>query len=143
MALQLAALCRTHGVVFLVAGDWRLAAQVNADGIHLPEYVTRRGLAPGARLWRRAKRRLLTVAAHNGDGLQRAVVLQASAAVLAPVFSTKSHPDKATLGAQRFGRMARTARVPVIALGGINEKTMPPLMTSRCVGIAGIGFASA
>lgn len=140
IARQLAALCRARDLVFLVAGDWRLAAYVGADGVHLPEFMTRGGLAAGGKLWR-GVRRLLTVAAHDVAGLRRAHALQASAAVLAPVFPTKSHPDKATLGTQRFGRMVRAARVPVVALGGVNEITLPSLMTSGCAGIAGIGFA--
>ena len=143
IAYQLAVLCRARGIVFLVAGDWRLAARVDADGIHLPEYMTRMGLAAGAQLWRRARRRLLTIAAHDITGLRRASALQASAAVLAPVFPTKSHPGKTALGVQRFRGMVCAARVPVIALVGVNEKTMPSLITSGCAGIAGIGFAGA
>lgn len=142
LARRLAILCRARGVALLVAGDWRLAARVGADGIHLPEYMTRGGLAAGAKLWRGARRRFLTVAAHNAVGLRGASALNASAALLAPVFPTKSHPDKTALGAQRFGMMTRAARIPVLALGGVNAKTMPSLVTSACVGIAGIGFAA-
>ena len=142
MARRLAVVCRARGLTLVIASDWRLAAQVGAGGVHLPEYMTRGGWPAGARLWRRARRRLLTAAAHDVAGLQRARVLQASAAMLAPVFPTRSHPDKPVLGARRFGMMARAAHIPVIALGGVNAKTMPSLMTSGCAGIAGIGFAA-
>ncbi len=141
LAAQLAHVCRTRGLILLVAGDWRLAAAVRADGLHLPEYMARIGLPPGARLWRRAGQRLLTVAAHSTRGLQQAQRLNASTALLAPVFPTLSHPNDATLGARRFGVLTRAAHVPVIALGGINEKTIAALMSSGCVGIAGVGFA--
>ncbi len=142
IARLLARLCRARGLILVVAGDWRLAAQVGASGIHLPEHMARHGLSAGGRLWRRAGRRLLTIAAHGEVGLRRASALKASAAVLAPVFPTRSHQSQVALGPRRFGMITRTARVPVIALGGVNEKTMPALMTSGCAGIAGIGFAS-
>jgi len=61
LATRLAALCRRRRLVFCVAGDWRLAARVGAAGLHLPEYLARQGAAAGARLWRKARRRLLTV----------------------------------------------------------------------------------
>ena len=41
---------------------------------------------------------------------------------LSPVFPTRSHPGARTLGPVRFGLIARQARVPVIALGGMNDK---------------------
>jgi thiamine-phosphate pyrophosphorylase len=141
LAQRLAILCRARGISLIVAGDWRLAAQMQASGLHLPEYMSRSGLPAGARLWQRLGQRWLTVAAHDSKGLRRACALNASAAILAPVFPTRSHPNKAVLGAQRFGRMVRCAHVPVVALGGVDETTIASLMTSGCVGIAGIGFS--
>src|SRR4051812_18344269 len=60
LADRLARLCRARGLVLVIAGDWRLAARVGAMGVHLAEHAARRGPTPGARLWRRAKARLLT-----------------------------------------------------------------------------------
>ena len=46
LAKRLARECRRRGIRLLIAADWRLAAAVGADGIHLPEGLARRG--PGA-----------------------------------------------------------------------------------------------
>jgi thiamine-phosphate pyrophosphorylase len=141
LAARLAQLCRAHHLQLIVAGDWRLAARVNAAGLHLPDYMVRGGFGAGARLWWRARKGMLTVAAHGVEGLRRARALRASAAVLAPVFATASHPGRAPLGSGKFGMLARAASVPVIALGGIGAHNIRALQTSGCAGVAGIGFA--
>ena len=41
---------------------------------------------------------------------------------LAPAFPTRSHPGETALGALRFGSLARQARLPVIALGGMDAR---------------------
>lgn len=41
---------------------------------------------------------------------------------LSPAFATRSHPDRRPLGPVRFGLIARQARIPVIALGGVDAQ---------------------
>ncbi|MSO73175.1 MAG: thiamine phosphate synthase [Rhodospirillaceae bacterium] len=143
LAARLAPVCRRRGLTLVVAADWRLAARVGAAGIHLPEYLARLGLSAGARLWRSAKKtRLLTVAAHGFEGLHRAENVDASAAFLAPAFVTDSHLGRSGLGPRRFGQLVRAARLRVIALGGVNARSVAQMATSRCAGVAGIGFAA-
>jgi thiamine-phosphate pyrophosphorylase len=145
LAHRLAPFCRRRGIVFSIAGDWRLAASVRTDGIHLGEQAARRGLEPGARLWLKAKRRNLTVAAHGERALRRAARLGASAAILSPVFRTASHPARRPLGSLRTAALIhnvkRNTPMPVIALGGITHATMAALRGNGMYGIAGIGFA--
>jgi thiamine-phosphate pyrophosphorylase len=82
-----------------------------ADGVHLPA-------------WARPvfkKRELLTAAVHNRRELERAKRLGVDMIFVSPVFPTASHPGARTLGPLGFSWLARAARVPVIALGGMNE----------------------
>ncbi len=145
LARRLAPLCRRRGIAFLVAGDWRLAAAVGADGLHLSEQAAQFGPSPGARLWLKHGRRLLTVAAHGRRALERAARRGASAAILAPVFRTASHPKRTPLGHVRLAAMIRSirrsVRIPVVALGGITRAKMNALRGTGVHGIAGIGFA--
>ena len=141
LAMRLAVLCRQRGLILMIAGDWRLAARVGAAGLHLGEQAARRGLSPGARLWRRRGRLLLTVAAHSEEGARRARALDASAIMLSPVFVTASHPERRPLKHTRLAAIARNTAVPVIALGGITAANVARLSQSGCAGIAGIGFA--
>jgi len=143
LAERLAPICRRRGVKLVVAGDWRLAAKVGAAGVHLGEAAARQGLAPGGRLLRRHGKRphILTVAAHGPRGLARAVDLGATAAFLAPVFQTASHPNRTPIGVVRTTALIRAARIPVLVLGGINATSLRLLKSSGYAGIAGIGFA--
>ncbi len=136
----LAALCRRRRLRLLVAADWRLAAAVGADGLHLPEGLARGGAGLAAALaWRRQGGRLLTVAAHGAAGLTRARRLGADAALLSPVFATASHPGARPLGPVRFAALCRAAGLPVYALGGVAAATAPRLRGSGAAGVAAIG----
>ncbi|MGE5476415.1 MAG: thiamine phosphate synthase [Bacteroidales bacterium] len=137
LARALARAARRRRVALLVGGgDWRLAAAVGADGVHLPETLARTLADPGLRLWLR-RGHVLSVAAHSRAALARAAGLGADAALLSPVFPTASHPGAPTLGATRFALWARAARLPVVALGGVNGRTARAL---RCAaGCAAIG----
>lgn len=123
LARRLARIARNGRIVMLVAGgDWRLAARIGAAGIHLPEGAARTLADPGLRLWLR-RGHLLSIACHSPRALSRAAALGADAALLSPVFPTRSHPGARCLGGLRFAQWARRAALPVIALGGINRRT--------------------
>ena len=135
LARKIRPLCRARGLVCLIALDWRLAAAVGADGVHLPE----RGPAAGALLWLRQRKGLLTMAAHSGRAIARATRLGADAIILSPVFATASHPTARTLGSLRFAALTRATSQPVIALGGISDANVARLAHTRARGFAAIG----
>lgn len=98
---------RRRGLILVLAGPPSLAIAWRADGAH--------GRSPH----RHAVRSLLrTAPAHNARELGQA--RHADLVFLSPVFSTRSHPGARTLGAMRFALLARHARQPVIALGGMD-----------------------
>ena len=122
-AARLAAIARQKRVPMVIAGgNWRLAAAIGAAGVHLPEGIAHALADPGLRLWLR-RGHLLSIACHSPRALRRAAVLGADAAVLSPVFPTRSHPGAQCLGNLRFALWARHAALPVIALGGVNRRT--------------------
>ena len=139
LAEKIRPLCKRRGVICLIAEDWRLAAAVRADGLHLPERQARIGVSAGALLWRRRFRKRLTVAAHGRAALTQANRLHPDAIVLSPVFATASHPGVRVLGAVRFAALARLSRTAIIALGGLTATTVRRLTHSRARGIAAIG----
>lgn len=134
LAACIAQACRRRGFPLLIAGTWRLAAAVDAAGLHLPEHAR---LEPGARLWLR-RGKILTRAAHGPRGLARAV--DADAALLSPINPTASHPERRALGVTRAALMARAARRAVIALGGVGPRQLGALKHRGFAGVAGIGF---
>ena len=139
LASRTAAVCRSRGVILHVAGGWRLASQVGASGIHFQEKASRHQLLAPMQLWRRQGKRM-TVSAHGSRGLAQARSLRADAVLLSPVYVTLSHPNKRPLGAMRFSALARRARLPVLALGGVTLSEKRHLDALGASGIAGIGF---
>ena len=65
-------------------------------------------------------RRLAT--AHSLREMGRANRWGANAVLLSPVFPTRSHPGTPTLGRVRLLLLAKRARMPVIALGGMTAR---------------------
>ncbi|HEX8127371.1 MAG TPA: thiamine phosphate synthase [Allosphingosinicella sp.] len=64
-----------------------------------------------------------SASAHGMRELKAAERKGAKLIFLSPAFPTRSHPGARTLGPVRFGLIARQARVPVIALGGVDSRT--------------------
>ncbi len=127
-------ICRRRGIRFLVAGDGHLAAKLRADGIHMPEPLVHHAL-----VWRQWRPNwFITVAAHSAKALWQAKRAGADAALLSPVFATKSHPNARTLQSVKFAKMASRSPIPVYALGGINNSTAKRLFGAKLCGIAAV-----
>jgi thiamine-phosphate pyrophosphorylase len=113
-----------RGVRLLIAGSQKLAAQVKADGLHLPIWLLKRGYDWRTRFkpdW------IITAAAHNQAELVAATRCGVDAALLSPAFATGSHPGAKTLGPVKFAALAGRANVPVYALGGATAASMQRL----------------
>ncbi len=137
LARELAVLCRRQRLSLLIGGDARLACAVGADGLHLPEWLARRGSGK----WRRWRRPgwIVTAAVHSPAFLFRAAGAGADAVLLSPVFATASHPGLKVLGALKFAAWCRLSPLPVYALGGISAANAGRLKDCGNVGLAGIG----
>ncbi|MEO6338699.1 MAG: thiamine phosphate synthase [Caulobacteraceae bacterium] len=130
----LMAVAHRRGLTVLVGADASLAVELGADGIHLPE----RSLGAAPRLRGRFPSWIITGAAHGEAALRRAARLGFDAALLSPVFESRSPSAGRPLGPVRFAKWVRSARLPVFALGGVNAGTAPRLLASQAFGIASI-----
>lgn len=125
---------RERGLTVLIGADARLAAEIGANGVHLPE----RRLAAARRLRVRFPNWVITGAAHSEAALRRAASVGLDAALLSPVFDSRSPSAGAPLGPVRFAKWVRVARLPVFALGGVSAATAPRLFGSHAFGVAAI-----
>ncbi|PIW28887.1 MAG: thiamine monophosphate synthase [Rhodobacterales bacterium CG15_BIG_FIL_POST_REV_8_21_14_020_59_13] len=131
---MLAQIAREKRLVLLIAADPDLADACDADGVHWPVR-----LAGRARKWRRNRAGLvLTMSAHNRRELAMAKKAGADAALLSPVFATRSHEGLRPLGAIRASAQACSCTLPVYALGGITADTAKRLSESGFSGLAAI-----
>lgn len=124
-ALRRAARRRGHRVV--LSGDMGTARRWGADGCYGASGLLARG-GRGIRL----------ATAHSLAELGAAGRARADAALLSPVFPTRSHPGAATLGPLRFRLLAARARVPVVALGGMDQAGASRLRWPRWAAIDGL-----
>lgn len=121
---QLHRIARARGLC-LVASNLDLAA----DGIHWRSFD---------HVARRRPQQLVTAAAHSARQVQRALQLGADLVFLSPVFATRSHPGAPALGPLRFAAIARQARGPVLALGGITPARARRMAALGAAGHGGI-----
>jgi thiamine-phosphate pyrophosphorylase len=137
LARRLAEPCRRLGLRLIIAADAKLAVNVGAGGLHLPESMLRHG----GRGWRLLRRPgwLITAAAHSPAALQAAVHAGVDAVLLSPVFPTASHPGATALGPLKFAALVRQSAIPIYALGGVTAATAPRLAGSGAAGFAAIG----
>lgn len=121
-------LARTRGHLVILSSDASLAREWGATGIYgSPDRLAN---APGLI-------RLATV--HNAAEIAAANRIGADAALLSPVFPTRSHPGSEVLGTARFRELAQLAEMPVIALGGMTPDTARELDWPRWAAIDGLG----
>lgn len=137
LAARLSRLCRARGLGLLVARDGALALRLGA-GLHLAEGMSPPLLFRLSR-WRRRPRPLLSIAAHGGGALAAAHRMGADLALLSPLFPTASHPGAPCLGTVRFARLARAARVPVAALGGMTADGVRAAARCGARAVAAVG----
>ncbi len=138
LALRAIAIARPCGIEVLVNERSDIALAAGADGVHLPS----RAISPC--MLRRLGIRLIGVSCHDADELERASQEGADFAVLGPVFAPLSKTiDSPPLGLDAFGRLARSAAIPVLALGGITPANTAACIQAGAAGVAGITLFSA
>ena len=126
---------RDRGLVLLIGEDEALAADVEADGVHLREHSLDRVPAVARPGW------IVTAACHGAAALKRAETQAGLSAVLiSPVFASTSPSAHGVtpLGAKGARALAEGASLPVIALGGITCDTVEQLHGCGLYGVAAV-----
>lgn len=121
-------MAKKHRHLLLLAGSPQQAWAWLADGAHDRSRLKSRGLR--------------SAAVH--DGIERMAAVRASADIMfmSPVFATRSHPGKPSLGPVRLGLLAGKCRTRTIALGGMTARRANSLSALRIAGWAAIDALS-
>lgn len=118
-AQRLAALCRTHGAVFIVNDDIELAAAVAADGVHLG----RDDLSLDAARARLGDRAIIGISCYNE--LARARTAAAGGAdyvAFGSVFPSATKPGAVHVSPQLLRAAREAVDLPIVAIGGITAE---------------------
>jgi thiamine-phosphate pyrophosphorylase len=135
LARMLLAAARLHGARLTLHGDAALAKLAGADGVHLPSgsdaAAARVLLGPG---------KLIGVSIHTVTEAEAIDPRLADYALAGPAFETPSKPGYGPeIGRKGLVEIARTARVPVLAIGGINTARIGEVIAAGCAGVAVMG----
>lgn len=133
IAEALAKLARRRNLILLIGADERLAAKIDAGGVHLPE----RALGQARAIRARHPDWLITGAAHSPRALAATKRFGLDAVLLSTAFASRSPSAGRPLGSVRLAQMTKCAGLPVIALGGVNGRT-----ANRLIGTGVRGFAA-
>lgn len=134
----LATVAKRRRLVLLIGADEFLAAAVRADGVHLPQRMAKEAVL----LRLRRPNWLITIAAHDARTLAQARRVGAAAAILSPVFPSRSLSAGRPLGPARAAVLIRGAGLPVYALGGVTRLSVHRLKATHAAGVASVDGVS-
>ena len=126
------AVCRKHGVPFIMNNDVDLAQKLDADGVHvgqsdLPAAEARRRLGPA---------KIIGVTARTVAEAQAAEAAGADYLGSGAVFGTSTKKDARTMTVERLREIAESVSIPVVAIGGIGAGNIAQLAGSGVDGVA-------
>lgn len=135
-AAAVKALCARYQVPFLIDDNVPLALRCGADGVHVGQSdmeaeEVRRRIGPD---------KLLGVSAQTVGQAQKAEAAGADYLGVGAVFSTTTKLDADTVSLETLREICTAVKIPVVAIGGINEANLPELSGS---GISGVAVVSA
>jgi thiamine-phosphate pyrophosphorylase len=128
-------MARRHGARLMLHGEAALAMLAGADGVHLPSdsdpAAARALMGPGL---------LIGVSIHTATEAEAIDPQAADYALAGPAFETPSKPGYGPeIGRKGLAEIARAARVPVLAIGGINAARVADVIAAGCAGVAVMG----
>ena len=133
LAREALQVCKRHETMLLLNTSPRAAVSLGAHGIHLSARRLRelRGRPLASSYW-------VAASCHSRVEVEWANEIGVDFIVLSPVRRTGTHPGSPVLGWQKFSELARGARQPVYALGGLSECDLETAWRCGAQGIAAI-----
>jgi thiamine-phosphate pyrophosphorylase len=138
IAQALRDLCTRNGVLFIVNDHIDIAIAVDADGVHigredLPVGVVRRLLPID---------KILGCSAHTVDEAIAAQSEGADYIAVGAVFPSPTKPDAESVGTVRVKKIKEMVSIPVVAIGGVNEKNAGEVFAAGADAVAVISAIS-
>ena len=126
-AREMRRVTRGTETLFIVNDDPALAAEAEADGVH----VGQDDMSPVEVRAKFPQLKVVGLSTHNLGQVRASWDQPIDYIGVGPVYATptKDIPDP-TLGPEMAGRMIAAARVPAVAIGGINAETLPAVLAA-------------
>ena len=135
-AEEIAVLCRTYGVPFVVNDDAEIALACGADGVHVGQEdmaaeEARKLLGPD---------KIIGVTCKTVEQALRAQAQGADYLGSGAMFPSVAKPGAEGISLDTLREICAAVSIPVVAIGGISRENLPAL---RGTGIAGVAVVSA
>ena len=133
LAIRLKKVLQPAGVPLIINDRIDVALAADADGVHIgqsdmPYGIARRLLGPD---------KIIGLSVENPDEVVEANALDVDYIAVSPVYGTPTKTDTAPpFGLEGLRRAVRLTRHPVVAIGGMNERTAPDVFAAGADGIA-------
>jgi thiamine-phosphate pyrophosphorylase len=135
LARMLLPMIRRHGARLSIHGRAALAKLAGVDGVHLPS-----GADVAAARAELGPQTLIGVSIHTVTEAEAIDPTVVDYALAGPAFETVSKPGYGPeIGRKGLTEMARAARVPLLAIGGINTVRVAEVIAAGCAGVAVMG----
>lgn len=121
--------------IIIINDEYELCKEFNIDGIHIPEKKVDQIKNLKSKL---NDDQIIGCSIHSLESAILAEKLGADYLQFGSVFKTKSHPEQEPLGLKELKKITKNINVPVIAVGGINEKNCLLPLQQGASGIASI-----
>ncbi len=133
LAMEIQKITKRYGMKLFINDRVDLCLAIDADGVHLPSTglpvtVARKMLGPG---------KGIGVSCHSLDDVLHAEAEGADFALLGPIYDTPSKRKYgAPLGIDYFKNVKEVTRIPLFAIGGINESVLSEVFEAGANGVA-------
>jgi thiamine-phosphate pyrophosphorylase len=135
LARMLLPMIRRHSARLSIHGGAALARLAGVDGVHLPS-----GADAAAARAELGRQKLIGVSIHTVPEAEAIDPTVVDYALAGPAFETVSKPGYGPeIGRKGLAEMARVARVPLLAIGGINTLRIAEVIAAGCSGVAVMG----
>ena len=136
IANKIIKICKKYKVKFIINDDPYLALKVNADGCHLGQNDMNAKSAKKI-----LKDKIIGITCHNSLKLSKSAVLnKASYIAIGAFYKTKTKKIKHKANIQTLKKIKKLINLPVVAIGGINEKNYKKLLLNNADFLAISGY---
>ncbi len=128
-------LAHANGAKLVMHADAALAARGGVDGAHLPS-----GADPAAARALMGPKRMVGISIHTVPEAAAINPAHVDYVLAGPAFETASKPGYGPeIGRKGLAEIAQAARVPVLAIGGVNTARLGELIAAGAAGVAVMG----
>ena len=136
IAKKVLKICKRNKVKFIINDDPLLALKVNADGCHLGQKDMHINEAKKI-----LKNKIIGVTCHNSIKLAKKALLNgANYIALGSFYKTKTKKVIYKANTSTLNKIKKSLKIPVVAVGGINEKNYKYLLLNKADFLAISGY---